>query len=318
MENQTEFKKKRVSYSQYSMYLKCPQQYYLNYILGKKVFGASINTCFGTAIHHVLQTYITTLYTQSPEIADGLNLPQMFHLKFKEETDNAMAKDLNLKITEDEYKEFSFNAEDILKVFTDKRTRQRYFPDNRYEFIGTELPLDVRIKNNVEFIAYVDLVLKDKVSGKIKIWDFKTSTMGWRDSKKQDRSVFDQILIYKAVYSKKFNVPLDMIDVEFFILKRKLYENVNYEQKHIQIFIPAHDNPAIADTLGSFTEFVTHCFNPDGTYRVDASYPKVPGERKKNCEYCHHHKTNCDGKIPKVKKNKVKSEEETSPSEELK
>ncbi len=38
---------------------------------------------------------------------------------------------------------------------------------------------------------------------------------------------------------------------------------------------------------------------PEGTYKEDGYYPKVPGKAKKNCKYCTHYKTNCDGKETK-------------------
>ena len=291
--------KKRVSFSQYSMWMKCPFQYYLNYILGKRIFDANLNTCFGTAIHSAVQTYIEKLYRESLEVADSLNLHKIFQDKFLEELNTAKTKNPNLKYTDDDYTEFLFNGEDILKAFLNTSNRIKHFPSNKYEFIGTELPLDAEMRNNVDFIAFVDLILKEKATGRIKIYDFKTSFLGWR-TEKEDPAKYEQVLIYKAVYSKKFKVPLNMIDVEFFILKRKLYENVDFPQSHIQLFTPNHNSPAIASTLNSFSQFVTECFNEDGTFNIKGSYPKIPGKAKKNCKYCQHKKVNCDAKPDKL------------------
>ncbi len=160
--------------------------------------------------------------------------------------------------------------------------------------------MDLPIKNNVEFIAYVDLVLKDKETGKYKIYDFKTSSNGWNKYQKEDPAKFSQILLYKAFYAKKFNVDLNHIEVEFFILKRKLYEAVDFPQSRIQIYEPMHNKQAIASTLGDFATFVTECFTIEGDYNVNGSYPKIPGKAKKNCKYCSHHKVNCDGKEDKL------------------
>ena len=169
----------------------------------------------------------------------------------------------------------------------------------KYEFIGVEVPLDVPIKNNVRFIAYVDLILRNKTSGKYKIWDFKTSAMGWNKYQMADESKYSQLLLYKAFYSKQFNVPIDSIDVEFFILKRKLYENVAFPQSRIQIFEPSNNKNSVSKSLVTFTSFIDECFTTEGTYKEDGFYPKVPGKAKKNCKYCTHYKTNCDGKETK-------------------
>jgi hypothetical protein len=49
---------RRVSYSQYSMYQKCPKQWELAYIKGLRTFSQSIHTLFGTAFHETLQNYL--------------------------------------------------------------------------------------------------------------------------------------------------------------------------------------------------------------------------------------------------------------------
>lgn len=300
MEQVTEIKKKKVSFSQYSMWMKCPFAWKLNYLEGKKIFDASLNTCFGTAIHYALQTYIERLYTDSPSAADSLDLKKLFLDKFNEELNTLKTKNPKFKCTDDEVTEFLFNGEDILKAFLNTATRIKHFPNNKYEFIGTELPLDANLKHNVEFIAFVDLILREKETGKIKIYDFKTSSMGWNKYQQADPAKYEQILLYKAFYSKKFNIPLTMIDVEFFILKRKLYENVDFPQSHIQLFSPLDNNPAVATSLTGFTQFVTECFTPEGEYNVNGNYPKIPGKSKKNCKYCVHYKVNCDAKADKL------------------
>lgn len=292
MEEKQETKKKKVSYSQYSMYSKCPYSWKLNYLEGKRIYEASLNMCFGTAIHHALQEYIKILYTVGQVQADSLDVHQMFKDKFKEETDKAVTKD-NLKYTEDDYTGFVYDSDDILNAFLSTSNRIKHFPSNKYEFIGVELPLELDIKNNVGFVAYVDLVLKEKETGKIKIFDFKTSTLGWNKWQQQDSSKVDQVLLYKAFYSKKFNVPLSNIDVEFYILKRKLYENVSFPQSRIQIFNPTATQPAVISTLNEFSAFVGSCFTTEGEYNVNGKFPKIAGKNYKNCKYCAHKNVNC-------------------------
>jgi CRISPR/Cas system-associated exonuclease Cas4 (RecB family) len=284
--------KKRVSFSQFSWWLKCPHKWYLDYVKGLKQFEDSLNTCFGTAIHETIQTYVKTLYTESVEKADSINLYTLFKETFERELKNT-----EVKHTEDEYTDFMFDGEDILKEFTETATRIKHFPKEKYEFIDVELEIEVPVKNNINFVAYIDLVLREKKSGDIKIFDFKTSSNGWNDYMKDDYTKTAQLLLYKALYSKKFNVPLNKIDVEFFILKRKLYEGVNYPQSRIQLFRPPNSNSIVAGTVTDFAQFISESFTPEGTYIEDVkNFPKNPGDRKKNCKYCPHKKINCDQK----------------------
>ena len=116
---------------------------------------------------------------------------------------------------------------------------------------------------------------------------------------KEDLTKTMQLLLYKAFYSKIFNVPLSAIDVEFFIVKRNLYENVSFPQSRIQIFKPDSKKSVIADTMNCFVEFIEYAFHNDGTFNVDNEYEKVPGKAKKHCKYCLHYKNKCDGKKSK-------------------
>jgi hypothetical protein len=82
--------------------------------------------------------------------------------------------------------------------------------------------------------------------------------------------------------------------VEFFILKRRLLENVTYPQSRIQIFSPANTSPEVNKALGKFRMFINECFTEDGAYITDEkAYPKVPGKAYKNCRYCVHKKVRC-------------------------
>jgi len=295
-----EIKKKKVSFSQYSMYMKCPYSWKLNYLEGKRIFDATLNTCFGTAIHDAIQTFIKALYTDGACAADSVNMFELFKKRFDEEIAKERGKDAKFEYNEEDYTDFVFDGEDIIKTFTSPKNRIKYFPSNKYEFIGVELALELPVKNNVNFIAYVDLVLKDKTTGKIKIWDFKTSSNGWNKWQKADPAKYSQVLLYKAFYAKKFDVPINNIDVEFFILKRKLYEGVDFPQSRIQIFEPLNGKQQIIEFLNDFSQFVTDCFTPEGAYNTEQTYPKIPGKAKKNCKYCKHYKVNCDAKPDKL------------------
>lgn len=284
-----EIKKNRVSFSQYSTYLKCPNKWRLDYILNLRERDDNINTTFGTAIHHAFQTYLTKLYKESVSAADSLDIKKLFHEKFTEESKKIK------EFKEDEFTDFVFDGYDIIDTFIKSSNRIKHFPTH-YELIGIELPLEISIKNNVEFVGFIDVVLKEKHREKYRIIDIKTSSSGWNQYMKEDESKYSQLHLYKSVYSKKFNVPLENIDVEFFIVKRKLYENVSFPQSRIQIFKPASGPNVIKESITNFIEFLDYAFKPDGTYNIDKTFPKIPGNGKKNCKYCIHYKKTCDAK----------------------
>ena len=291
-------KRNRVSFSQYSTFLKCPHKWYLDYVKNLRVRDDNVNTSFGTAIHHVFQTYLTALYKDSVAAADALDLKQMFYDKFKEES--AKIKDENGNgLSDDEFTEFGYDGEDIIAAFCKASNRIKHFPSNDYELVGIELPLEILLKNNVEFVGFIDVVLKEKNKHKYRIIDIKTSSNGWNKYMKEDESKYAQLHLYKSVYSKKFGVPLDAIDVEFFIVKRKLYEQASFPQSRIQLFVPPHGSIAIKESINNFIGFLDHGFNPDGSYNATNEYPKIPGKAKKNCKYCVHYKKACDGKESK-------------------
>jgi hypothetical protein len=79
-------------------------------------------------------------------------------------------------------------------------------------------------------------------------------------------------------------MPLDRIDVEFFIVKRKLYEGTDFPQKRIQTFTPANGTPSINKVNRRLGLFIEDCFTDDGEYRIDHIYNKLPS--KKNCRWC--------------------------------
>jgi hypothetical protein len=64
---------KMISYSQFSMYNECPKKWSLQYVEGHKQFTSTIHTVFGTALHEVIQHYLTVMYEQNGVQADKIN-----------------------------------------------------------------------------------------------------------------------------------------------------------------------------------------------------------------------------------------------------
>lgn len=282
-------KKKIVSYSQYSKWFKCPHSWYLDYVKGLRTREVNLNLTFGNAIHETIQHYVKTLYTEGLVKATTLDIRSFFIDAFVTEV-----HENKIKATEPEIQEYVEDGINFLNEFIQASVRLQHFPADKYEFLGVEDELKMPLLNNTEYFGYIDLVLKEKATGRIKIFDFKTSRMAWTDSQMEDLSKTSQLVLYKALYSRKHNVPITMIDVEFFIIKRKLYENCRYKQSHVQIFHPDASQAEVTRVVDHFTQFLSECFKPDGTYNEEIKYPKIPGKLKKNCRYCLHRGTNCD------------------------
>ena len=293
-----EIKKKIVSFSQFSKWFTCPHQWYRDYILKEKTFEDNLFMSFGTAIHETVQEYLRLLYKESEEKAKAMDCILFFTKAF-----DAQLTLKSLKYTPEEYTEFIDDGKNILTEFLDPVNRVRFFPKDKYELLAIEEEFNEPIVNNVLLNAHLDIVLRDKATGVIRIIDFKTSNTGWRSYQKEDFTKTSQLVLYKAIYSKKYQIPLHKIQVEFMILKRKLYDNskTNYPQTRLEIFKPPSAQATVMQVIQEFTKFVETCFTKLGVHNTGIDYPKIPGDKKKNCKYCQYLKNGkCDGKASNV------------------
>ena len=130
-------------------------------------------------------------------------------------------------------------------------------------------------------IGSIDLIIRNKNTKKYKVYDIKTSTSGWKDKDKKDQIKINQLLFYKHFYSKKLNVDPEMVDVEFFIVRRKVYEDAEFPIKRVQSFIPAQGKIKMKQAVEDLKAFVKDAFTPDGKH-IDKAYPK----NTDGCKYC--------------------------------
>jgi len=277
----------KISYSQYTMYANCPRQWKLNYIDKLSEYTQSIHTLFGTAFHETLQAYLAIMYDESAASADKEDWNEILKNFMSKGYRKAMAMGQDPNFTNAaEMGEFYEHGVEILD-FIFKR-RGVYFQKKNHELIGVEIPLNVKmdVNENIKFKGFIDLIIKDKRDNTYKIIDIKTSTMGWNKYQKADKTKTAQLVLYKSYYAKQFNVPVDNIRVEYFIVKRKLYENMDFPQKRVQLFQPASGKPTMNKVNSSVDEFVRNAFNRDGSYNIEREYPSIAGKNKKNCKWC--------------------------------
>jgi len=75
----------RVSFSQYSMWSSCPQQYKLSYIDGLSQSTSNIHSVFGSAMHETLQEYLSRCLRISKSQADkGMDTKAFLKEKMRE------------------------------------------------------------------------------------------------------------------------------------------------------------------------------------------------------------------------------------------
>jgi hypothetical protein len=276
---------KSISFSQLSIFRSCPHKWSLQYKDGHYTSEQSIHMTFGTALHETLQHYITTLYEVSAAEADRIDLEISFEDKLgeiyrKNYEDNKKVHFSNPS----ELREFYNDGVEILKFI--KRKRNAYFSKTGWQLVGCEIPIQLTPNpayTNTIYKGYLDLVLYHEPTNKIKIVDIKTSTRGWSDINKKDEDKQFQLILYKQYFSQLYNIPVDNIDVEFFIVKRKVPEVSDFPIKRVQIFEPASGKVKINKATTAVKEFIEEVFNVDGTYK-DKSYQPQPS--KHNCSFC--------------------------------
>ena len=279
---------RRISYSQWSMYEKCPKQWKLSYIDNLAPFNYGINLCFGTAFHETLQDYLTVLYTDSVKQADRLDLSTMLINNLRKEYSECVEKNNGEHFSNpNELTEYLEDGIAILEWF--KKKRGQYFSTKNYELVGIEVELCTQASADnpsVYWYGFIDLVVRHIPTNKVTIYDIKTSRMGWNKWQKADNIKSAQLVAYKNYFSTQFGIPKENIDVEFFIVKRKLIENSMFPQKRIQIHRPASGTVTQRKIQKSIDSFISNCFDSEGNKNVNGKYLAIAGKGSKHCKWC--------------------------------
>ncbi len=134
--------------------------------------------------------------------------------------------------------------------------------------------------------GFIDVVLYHEPTNKIRIIDIKTSYNGWNKKQKADENKQFQLIAYKKYFSEIYNIPLENIEVEFLIVKRKIFESENFVIKRVQIHKPAAGKVKLNKVTKSIEEFIEQAFDRNGFKQVEHQ-PKI----NDNCKYCPFHKT---------------------------
>jgi hypothetical protein len=287
---------KLISYSQFSMYSECPRKWALQYPLKQKIFSPSIFLIFGTAIHEVIQHYLTTFYEQNGAAADKINTSEMFEDTLREEYAKQYKSNNKQHFSNPtELREFYDDGIEIIRDFA--KNKSKHFSKRGWYLVGVEIPITLNPHPqypNVVYQAYLDAVLYHEPTNTIQIIDFKTSTWGWGDKDKKNEIKQYQLLLYKKYFADHFNFPIDNIDIEFFIVKRKLRESEDFVIKRIQKHKPTSGKIKIKKAEQAMLNFIEETFDQNGFKQIDHQ-PKING----NCKYCPFYKVHfCSATYP--------------------
>ena len=276
---------KNISYSQLSMFTQCPKKWALQYRDGHKISEQSIHMTFGTALHEVLQHYLDVMYETSGAAADRIDIEELFEDTLRKCYAEDYKKNKNQHFSSPtELREFFEDGKEILNFIRKKRSY--YFSKKGWYLVGCEVPIvmapNLRL-NRVKYMGYLDVVMYHEPTNTFKIIDIKTSTKGWNKWNKKDESKQFQLILYKYFFSKQYKIPLENIEIEFFIVRRKVYVDGDYPQKRVQQFIPASGKVKLNKATTNLNEFISKAFNLDGSYK-DTIFGANPS--KWNCTFC--------------------------------
>lgn len=276
---------KNISYSQYTMWKKCPKQWALQYRDGHKMYKPSIHTVFGKALHEAFQHYIQTMYETSAAAADREDINEMLKDQLRAHYQDEYKKNKNQHFSSaGELSEFYQDGVEILNYL--KKHRGKYFSKRGWHLVGIETPIlmpPMKYNPNVLFMGYLDIVMYNEKLDKFKIIDIKTSTNGWKlKYVKDDEDKQFQLILYKKYFAEQFGVPIENIDIEFFITRRKVYEEGDFPQKRFQMYSPPSGKIKTSRATKAIEEFMSECFieNKHTTKEMH------PNPSKWNCSFC--------------------------------
>ena len=272
---------KNISASQILMYDECPLKWKLSKIDKLQVYQPSVHTVFGTAMHETIQDWLHVMYNETAKAANEMNLREVLKLKMREVYEKERKKTKEVFTTADELNSFFLDGVEILTYL--KKKRSSYFSMKNTYLAGIETGLVQEVRPNVFFIGYIDLVFYNKLADTYTIIDIKTSTRGWSDYEKKNDGKIAQILLYKEYFAKQFNVDIDQINVQYFILRRKINEDAEFVARRVQEWRPASGKVKRGKAVKLLNEFVANAFK-DGAYNKDGDFSPTPSQSA--CRFC--------------------------------
>ena len=192
--------------------------------------------------------------------------------------------------TKEQLIEFVNDGLNIIDFFL--RHRQEHFQKHGWKLLGIEMPILVAPHENypnVKMMGKLDLVMFDETLHKVVIYDIKTSTRGWTKYDKENKIKTSQMVIYKKYFAEQYNVPVDSIDVKYFIVKRKIPANPKYPimKSRIQKFVPSSGKVTQNKLVKNIKSFIEDVFiEGSHIYDIDKIEEKVNSTDKCSSKWC--------------------------------
>tara|TARA_R110002050_G_scaffold37933_1_gene93971 strand:+ start:80 stop:1024 length:945 start_codon:yes stop_codon:yes gene_type:complete len=269
---QTPSKNKHISYSSLSTYNKCPKKWELMYLRNQVPFTQNIYTCFGTAMHETLQTYLEVLYHDKVKTANEIDIDQLLYDNIIQSYKSSKAQNGHTHFsTAEQLQEFWLDGKHILDFI--KKKRAAYFSTKTAQLAGIETLLYQQIRPGVMFKGLVDLIFYHPTVDRWTVMDIKTSTRGWNDTYKKNPNLTAQVILYREFFAKQFNIDPSKIDVEFFIVKRRVPAEAEFasQQRRVQEFKPASGPRKTKQVIDSMNKFISEVLDKDNKY-IDKDY----------------------------------------------
>lgn len=261
-----------ISYSSLSTYNKCPKLWELMYLRNEIPFTQNIYTCFGSAMHETIQEWLTVMYHDKVKAANDINLDKLLYANMAKayKQSRAMMKGEHFS-NADQMTEFWLDGKHILEFLSKKRAG--YFSTKNMMLAGVETLLYQEIKPGIMFKGLVDLVFYHPNTDRWTIMDIKTSTRGWSPEYKKNPNLTAQVILYREFFSKQFNIDKDKIDVQFFIVKRRVPAEAEFAimQRRVQEFSPSSGPRKTKQVVESMNKFIDDVVDENGQY-IDKEY----------------------------------------------
>jgi len=265
-------KNAHISYSSLSTYNKCPKLWELMYLRNQVPFTQNIYTCFGTAMHETMQEWLTVMYHDTVKSANNIDLDKLLYANMAKAYRQGRAQMKGDHFSSsDELTQFWLDGKHILDFL--KKKRGGYFSTKTMMLAGVETLLYQDIKPGVKFKGLVDLVFYHPTVDEWTIMDIKTSTSGWREHQKKNPNLTAQVVLYKEFFSRQFDIPKEKINVEFFIVKRRVPAEAEFAsmQRRVQEFRPNAGPRKTKQVLTSMNNFIEDVLDENGKY-IDKDY----------------------------------------------
>ena len=261
-----------ISYSSLSTYNKCPKLWELMYLRNQVPFTQNIYTCFGTAMHETIQEWLTVMYHDKVKAANDIDLNKLLYANMAKAYRQGRAQMKGEHFSSsNELTQFWLDGKHILDFL--KKKRGGYFSTKSMMLAGVETLLYQDIKPGVKFKGLIDLVFYHANTDTWTIMDIKSSTSGWRDKQKKNPNLTAQVVLYKEFFSRQFDIPKEKIDVQFFIVKRRVPADAEFAsmQRRVQEFSPNAGPRKTKQILSSMNNFIDDVLDSNGKY-IDKEY----------------------------------------------